>query len=64
MGLDFCAVFGSDDILSLIDNTVNKLHPFIQLFKSAWADTGDNLSKLYAGTGSTTSSVARGGSSL
>ena len=37
------------------------IHPFIIQFKNIWADNGDQLSYLYAGTSCTTSAVTREG---
>ena len=49
-------------LLDFMDNSSNKkTHPFISNFKTIWADNGDFISKLYSGTGSTTSSLTRKG---
>lgn len=34
---------------------------FMSLFKNIWADNGDYISKIYTGTGATTSSTTRKG---
>lgn len=61
MNVDLVATFGPD-LVEQLDNVNNKQqHSFIQYFKNAWADNGDFISKHYAGTGSTTSSVTRNG---
>ena len=39
------------------------IDPFIAGFKNVWADNGDYISKIYTGTGATTSSTTRKGSS-
>ena len=46
------------DLLILYDRSTNK---FIQGIRTIWADNGDAISKIYAGTGATTSSVTRRG---
>ena len=49
--------------LDILDEPNKKegVHPFIVQFKNLWADNGDDLSFLYAGTGCTTSEVTREG---
>lgn len=39
----------------------NMTENFISHFKNMWADNGDYISKVYAGTGATTSSTTRKG---
>lgn len=51
-------------MIKLIDNSSSsstKVHPFVYNFKNIWADNGDYISILYAGTGSTISNVTRSG---
>ena len=46
----------------LLDETNKKvLHEFVVLYKNMWADNGDILSYIYAGTASTTSELTREG---
>lgn len=45
------------DMLKLYESSRN---PFILQIRNIWADNGDMISKIYAGTGATTSSVTRG----
>jgi hypothetical protein len=46
--------------LDILDESNNEgTHPFIVSFKNLWADNGDHLSYIYAGTGCTTSEVTR-----
>lgn len=49
--------------LDILDQPNHKegIHPFIIQFKNIWADNGDQLSYLYAGTSCTTSAVTREG---
>ena len=38
-------------------------HPFLEDFKVLWADSGDNISNVYAGTDATTSNMTKNGQS-
>lgn len=42
-------------------SSTKKIHPFVYNFKNIWADNGDYISVLYAGTGSTISNITRSG---
>jgi Phosphoinositide polyphosphatase (Sac family) len=44
-----------------LDYSFKQDQKFVQAFKSQWADNGDYLSIQYTGTGSTISSITRGG---
>ena len=54
----FKNVKNEDSALKLLEQSENK---FIKEFREVWADNGDIISLIYAGTGSTTSSVTRNG---
>lgn len=44
-----------------VDSHNHEENSFMHKFKNIWADNGDHVSKLYTGTGATTSSTTRHG---
>ncbi|KAM3128427.1 hypothetical protein pb186bvf_019494, partial [Paramecium bursaria] len=53
-------ILGNQNILDFNDSDAKNVAPLITLFKSLWADHGDQISLLYSGTGSVHTNQARG----